>query len=142
MHTKAKAQIKECYERNKARDPAFVSLTTSMKSRLRATVGDQYWKKAHDYLDHFLKQKMKEKGAGGTSSSSSSHQHRGGNVPPIINQPSSSSMQQTTHQQQQHITTQAQQAAAAAAKKVPIMQSSPSALPPEDPKVTAERKKA
>ena len=142
MHTKAKAQIKECYERNKARDPAFVSLTTSMKSRLRATVGDQYWKKAHDYLDHFLKQKMKEKGAGGTSSSSSSHQHRGGNVPPIINQPSSSSVQQTTHQQQQHITTQAQLAAAAAAKKVPNMQSPPSALPPEDPKVIAERKKA
>mmetsp|Transcript_33034 Transcript_33034/g.78904 ORF Transcript_33034/g.78904 Transcript_33034/m.78904 type:complete len:873 (+) Transcript_33034:340-2958(+) len=57
MHTRAKAQIKECYEKNKQGDPNFKSLTTSMKARLKQTVGDVYWKKAHDYLDHFLKQK-------------------------------------------------------------------------------------
>ena len=57
MHANAKSQIKECYEKNKAGDPEFRSLTTSMKARLRATVGETYWKKAHDYLDHFLKQK-------------------------------------------------------------------------------------
>ena len=57
MHTRAKAQIKECYEKNKQGDPNFKSLTTSMKARLKQTVGDAYWKKAHDYLDHFLKQK-------------------------------------------------------------------------------------
>ena len=50
MHAAAKAQIKECYEKNKKGDPAFMSLTTSMKARLRETVGETYWKKAHDYL--------------------------------------------------------------------------------------------
>ena len=58
MHVKAKAQIKKCYEKNKSGDPNFRSLRTSMKARLRETVGEDYWKKAHDYLDHFLKQKM------------------------------------------------------------------------------------
>jgi hypothetical protein len=28
-----------------------------MEARLRATVGEMYWKKAHDYLEHFLCQK-------------------------------------------------------------------------------------
>lgn len=54
MHVKAKATIKECYEKKKSGDPAFRSLTSSMKMRLRQTVGELYWKKAHDYLDHFL----------------------------------------------------------------------------------------
>ena len=54
MHVKAKAQIKECYEKNKTGDPNFRSLTTSMKARLRQTVGETYWKKAHDCLDRFL----------------------------------------------------------------------------------------
>lgn len=44
MHTRAKAQIKECYEKNKQGDPNFKSLTTSMKARLKQTVGDVYWK--------------------------------------------------------------------------------------------------
>ena len=61
MHVEAKAQIKECYEKNKLGDPNYRSLTTSMKVRLRETVGENYWKKAHDYLDHFLKQKMQKK---------------------------------------------------------------------------------
>jgi hypothetical protein len=47
MHIKAKAAIKYCYEKNKL-DRA--GLTSSMKIHLRATVGEQYWKKAHDYL--------------------------------------------------------------------------------------------
>jgi len=59
MHSAAKAQIKECYEKNKAGHEGFKSLTTSMKVRLRSTVGENYWKKAQDYLDHFLKQKRK-----------------------------------------------------------------------------------
>ena len=57
MHVAAKAQIKECYEKNKSGDPQFKSLTISMKTRLRSTVGEVYWEKAHDYLDHFLKQR-------------------------------------------------------------------------------------
>ena len=85
MHTRAKAQIKECYEKNKEGDPNFKSLTTSLKARLKQTVGDVYWKvrccynyrntkltvpynlntqKAHDYFDHFFRQK--KGGQGGT----------------------------------------------------------------------------
>jgi hypothetical protein len=59
MHAAAKAQIKECYKKNKSGDPLFCSLTTSMKTRLRSTVGELHWKKAHNYLEHFLKQKKK-----------------------------------------------------------------------------------
>ena len=44
MHTRAKAQIKKCYEKNKQGDPNFKSLTGSMKARLKETVGDVYWK--------------------------------------------------------------------------------------------------
>ena len=44
MHTRAKAQIKECYEKNKQGDPNFKSLTVSLKARLKQTVGDVYWK--------------------------------------------------------------------------------------------------
>ena len=62
MHIKAKAQIKECYEKKKSGDPNYSSLTTSMNIRLRQTVGETHWKVAHDYLDHFLQQKMKSKG--------------------------------------------------------------------------------
>jgi hypothetical protein len=65
MHQKARAEIKQCYDRNKAGDPMFKSLTQSMKARLRATVGDIYWKKAHDYLDHFIRQKTEKKGEDG-----------------------------------------------------------------------------
>ncbi|KAL7546488.1 hypothetical protein ACHAWF_009826, partial [Thalassiosira exigua] len=36
MHSKAKAQIKECYEKNKSGDPMFKSLTISRKSARRS----------------------------------------------------------------------------------------------------------
>jgi len=58
MHVKAKAQIKECYEKNKIGDPNFRSLTLSIKTRLRQTVGEAHWKKAQEYLDGFLKHKQ------------------------------------------------------------------------------------
>jgi hypothetical protein len=72
MHKKARAEIKQCYDRNKAGDPMFKSLTHSMKARLRATVGDVYWKKAHGYLNHFLRQKAEKKGEDGQPVQSSS----------------------------------------------------------------------
>lgn len=72
MHLLAKTQIKECYEKNKAGDPAFRSLTTSMNTRLRATVGDVYWRKAQDYLEHFLRHKHDKKLLSGSSSGGSS----------------------------------------------------------------------
>ena len=65
MHAKAKAVIKECYEKNKRGDHVYKSLPSSMKARLRATVGEVYWKKAHDYLNHFLQQKIRANGEDG-----------------------------------------------------------------------------
>jgi hypothetical protein len=57
MFEKAKAVIKLCYEKNKSGNPEFENLFQSMKTRLRATVGEMYWKKAHDYLEYFVRQK-------------------------------------------------------------------------------------
>jgi hypothetical protein len=51
LHQKAEAQINDCFEMNKSVNPAFKSLTQDTKTRLRATVGEMYWKEAHDYLD-------------------------------------------------------------------------------------------
>ncbi|KAL7478025.1 hypothetical protein ACHAW6_003808 [Cyclotella cf. meneghiniana] len=42
----------------------FESLTQSMKARLRSTVGEMYWNRALEYLDHFEK-KIKSKERGG-----------------------------------------------------------------------------
>ena len=56
MHIKVKALILSfVQEKNKSGDPNYLPL--SMKERLRQTVGEVYWKKAQDYLDHFLKLK-------------------------------------------------------------------------------------
>eukprot|EP00985_Skeletonema_marinoi_P004827 scaffold2094_cov192-Skeletonema_marinoi.AAC.4 len=91
MHAKAKQQIKECYERNKMGDPAYKSLTQSMKARLKVTVGDDYWRKAQSYLEHFFKQKQKERARAGEQPHGSSSQ------PPQPPQPP----QPHPHQQQQ-----------------------------------------
>ena len=47
LRARAKQVIKECYERYKGGDVAYKPLTHIMKSQLRATVGETYWKKAH-----------------------------------------------------------------------------------------------
>ncbi|KAL7496761.1 hypothetical protein ACHAWT_004908 [Skeletonema menzelii] len=89
-HAQAKREIKECYERNKNGDPEYQSLTQSMKARLKVTVGEMYWSKAHNYLDHFFKQKQKERARTGEQPQESSQQ-------PQPQQPS----QPHIHQQQQ-----------------------------------------
>ena len=75
MHAQAKAIIKDCAERNKRQEPGYESVTLSMKRRLRDLVGDHYWKKANDYLVHFIEQKKRQAGItsnrGGTSGSAS-----------------------------------------------------------------------
>jgi hypothetical protein len=50
LRARVKQVIKECYERYKGGDVAYKPLTHIMKTRLRATVGETYWKKAHYYL--------------------------------------------------------------------------------------------
>ena len=47
LRARAKQVIKECYERYKGGDAAYKPLARIMKSQLRATVGETYWKKAH-----------------------------------------------------------------------------------------------
>lgn len=139
MHAAAKAQIKECYEKNKSGDPQFKSLTISMKARLRSTVGELYWKKAHDYLDHFLKQKkeLHQKGINESAQQQGQLQQQSRvvlppsthrvNPPPtvriLVPQPASAQQQP----QQHHHSTQSQ---LAAAQKVPM----PSSRPPNTAK--------
>ena len=60
MHQQAKQVIKVCAERNKQGDPKYASLTSSMREQLRQVVGEQYWRKAEDYLKHFLQTKGAE----------------------------------------------------------------------------------
>ena len=114
MHQKAKAQIKECYEKNKNGDPEFKSLTQSMRSHLKKTVGETYWKKAHDYLDHFFRQKQESRKSesGGQSSRSSSQQ-----------QPSSSSVPSSTSKS---IVQPSSRNSQAAAMKMPLAPGNPS----------------
>ena len=60
MHIRAKQIIRECAERNKRKEMGYESVTASMHNRLRATVGEVYWKRAESYLSHFLKSKLKQ----------------------------------------------------------------------------------
>lgn len=60
MHARAKSVIRECAEKNKAKEAGYESVTASMQARLRSTVGEPYWKRAETYLNHFLKQKEVE----------------------------------------------------------------------------------
>ena len=96
MHQKAKAQIKECYGKKKTGDPIYKNLTriSIMKTRLRATVGEKYWKKAHDYLEHFLRQKQTPKGTddkiSGLSSSSRSTLQQQRSTSSVVPSPNSS----------------------------------------------------
>lgn len=70
MHAQAKNIIKDCAERNKRQEPGYESVTLSMKRRLRDLVGDHYWKKANDYLVHFIEQKKRQAGLAGRTSGS------------------------------------------------------------------------
>jgi hypothetical protein len=47
LRARAKQVIHKCYERYKGGDAAYKPLSHIMKSQLRATVGETYWKKAH-----------------------------------------------------------------------------------------------
>ena len=61
MHEKAKQVIKDCAKKNKEGVEGYSSLSVSMQSHLRATVGEGYWKKAEDYLCQYLLDSYKKK---------------------------------------------------------------------------------
>lgn len=77
MHQRAEQVIKMCAERHKAGDPEYVSLTNSIRTRLREAVGKVHWKNAEDYLKHFLL----TKGAEAKRALASCPSRRGGNQP-------------------------------------------------------------
>lgn len=57
MHVKARNVIKKCAECHPAKVPGYVCLPIIMKTQLRQTVGETYWKKSEALLFHILKQK-------------------------------------------------------------------------------------
>jgi hypothetical protein len=61
MHARAKLVIRKCAESRKRREKGFESLTTTLKKRLRETVGEAYWARAEAYLRHFERKRRKEK---------------------------------------------------------------------------------
>lgn len=119
MHVRAKSVIRECAEKNKANESGYESITATMQSKLRATVGEPYWERAESYLNHFLKQKelelAKRKKAGGPSVRAVAP----GQPAPQPGPPQMSQLQQPQHgpslivqqQQQQQLRQQQQQMA-------------------------------
>ena len=72
MHIQARQVIRECADKSKKKEQGYESVTSSMKTRLRATVGEQYWKRAEAYLAHFQQkahERNKDKSAGSSASS-------------------------------------------------------------------------
>jgi len=59
LHAEVKNIIKDCAERNKRQERGYESVTRSMRTRLKEVVDEKYWKRAEQYLEHFLKQKGK-----------------------------------------------------------------------------------
>ena len=106
LHQRAKLVIKTCAERNKAKDPEYKSLTAAMQTKLRECVGEVYWKKADEYLKHFLRSKMKEKverEQRAVAARQQQQQKQGGNVGvpsplPALNAPTPA-VQQQAHRQ-------------------------------------------
>lgn len=114
MHARAKQVIRECAEKNKKKEHGFESVTASMKTRLRATVGESYWKRAEGYLTHFQTKMLERKKAtvtmaGGSSATTTKSASSSSQVP-IHGQPQSSSL--SSQQQQQQAQAQAAQQAA------------------------------
>jgi len=64
LHTRAKKIIRECVERNKRQENGIESMTKTITHRLKELVGDHRWKKANEYLLHFLQEKESNRPAG------------------------------------------------------------------------------
>ena len=61
MHADAKIVIRDCAKKNKDGVAGYQSLSASMQSHLRSTVGEAFWKKAEDYLAQYLCDQYKKK---------------------------------------------------------------------------------
>ncbi|KAG7346482.1 hypothetical protein IV203_005550 [Nitzschia inconspicua] len=52
----AKAIVLDCTRRNRLGDPAYRPLMNAVDQRLRRHVGETHWRRAHLYLQHYMKQ--------------------------------------------------------------------------------------
>mmetsp|Transcript_14783 Transcript_14783/g.34169 ORF Transcript_14783/g.34169 Transcript_14783/m.34169 type:complete len:156 (+) Transcript_14783:193-660(+) len=57
MYVRARAILREFAENNRNKVAGYESLMVSTQSRLRPVVGEEYWKRALAYHDHFQKKK-------------------------------------------------------------------------------------
>lgn len=54
VRTEAKRTIMDCTRRNRMGDPGYHPLIDAIEARLRHVIGDIHWKKALEYLDHYM----------------------------------------------------------------------------------------
>jgi hypothetical protein len=106
-HARAKQVIGQCAEKNKKKEHWIWNLSLqSMKTRLRATVGESYWEASlKGYLTHFQTKMLERKKAtvtmaGGSSATTTKSASSSSQVP-IHGQPQSSSLSSQQQQQQQ-----------------------------------------
>jgi hypothetical protein len=52
----AKTIVLDCTRRNRLGDPAYRPLMDAIDRRLRRHVGESHWRRAHLYLQHYMKQ--------------------------------------------------------------------------------------
>ena len=54
VRIEAKRTIMDCTRRNRMGDPGYHPLIDAIEARLRHIIGDIHWKKALEYLDHYM----------------------------------------------------------------------------------------
>ena len=55
----AKAIVSDCTRRNRLGDPSYVPLMDAIDRRLRGHVGEVHWRRAHMYMQHFMKREVR-----------------------------------------------------------------------------------
>lgn len=55
---KAMDIISDCTRRNRLGDPAFSPLMDAVDQRLRGNVGESHWRRAHGYMEHYLRRQQ------------------------------------------------------------------------------------
>jgi hypothetical protein len=58
---KAKEIVSDCTRRNRLGDPAFTPLMEAVDRLLRGKVGEPHWRRAHVYMQHYLRRSQLEK---------------------------------------------------------------------------------
>jgi hypothetical protein len=54
----SKAIVADCTHRNRLGDPQYAVLMDSIERRLRGYVGEVHWRRAHLYMQHYMKVSM------------------------------------------------------------------------------------